>query len=140
VPRCPPCHSEEPGHQPWVKHALRAGRKAGRHTQALHPDVARKTIGALNASLTPAQRSANGRRATAKLTPAQRSANGRQGGLRVHELHPDLNRANNARLTLAQRSANGRQGAPIANHNRWHTARGITNPVCALCRAESRAA
>jgi hypothetical protein len=25
---------------------------------------------------------------------------------------------------------------PIANHNRWHLARGLSNPRCALCTAK----
>jgi len=129
VARCPPCHSEEPGHKPWVRHARQGGLIGGpiggpiggRRVHELHPDL----NAILNARRTPAQKSAIGRSgglATyARMTPAQRSAKGR--GLR-------------ASLTPAQLSANGRK----STHSRWHTARGITNPVCALCRAESRAA
>jgi len=124
VPRCPPCHSEEPGHKPWVKHALAAGRRV----HDLHPDLARENARALNTSLTPTERSASARKAARRmheLHPDLARANGRrthelhpdlarESGRRSHELHPDRARENaratNARLTTAQRSAATRKG------------------------------
>jgi len=102
VPRCPPCHAAEPGHHPWIK----AARKGGRRSYELHPENVR----ALNARLTPAQRSAIGRRVH-ELHPDLARENGR----RSQALHPENVRALNAKLTPMQRSAIGRKGGLALN-------------------------
>src|SRR6266849_220559 len=86
VPRCPECHAAEPGHKPMTKLARQAGLKGG---------VARM------AGLTPAERAALSRAATAALTPTEHSANSRRGALAL-----------NAKLTPEQRVANASKAAP----------------------------
>ena len=119
VPRCPDCHSKEPGHNAWTRYARAAARKGALIT---------------NASMLPAQRAARSRKAGLKgssvlkerhrmhgLTQkehAQRAmlakANASKGGLAFARLPAAQRSASarkaNDRLSTGQRSARARRG------------------------------
>lgn len=110
VPRCPVCHSREPGHSTFVASAFHAGKaggpKGGKRVHQVHPTMAsengKKNMAAVNA----------------RLTHEDHKRLGRQGWEKWRKMYPDLARQNGFLYGPKGGSAKGPTKSE-GNRKRW---------------------
>jgi len=122
VALCPYCHANE---HPNRAAFVRAASKGGRRVHEIHPDLARAKMRALNATLTPQDRVANGRkggRTTARLYPEMMRERGRQAGLHLQHLHPGLAQSSGKKGGRSNAARKQKNGMTQAENLQWQAA------------------